>query len=234
MKKLCVLWMLLAALFVSAAGAAQDEGVIVQRSCNIVPSGEYYLVHCFAQVHNNTDQVICLDQGTFELHNGEQLLSSNEVSQIWPYFIGPGEDGYLFDIVAFEPTEDGAAVMPTVTGIVYDIEYMTVDQAYDNYDLITQYEIEKDETGEAVTVVCEITNPTQIDAFDLTVAYGLYTDTGMMLYADGMTLKNVGIPAGGTTLVRFAIDRVFLEQWKSFGAEPAQAAVTAVFRKDED
>ena len=29
------------------------------------------------------------------LQSGETLLSTSEVSQIWPYFLSPGEDGYL-------------------------------------------------------------------------------------------------------------------------------------------
>ena len=93
----------LAALLCAAAlgGMAEGEGVVSQVSCSIVPSGDYYLVYCFAQVHNASDEVICLEEGMLSLMNGEQLLSTSDVSQIWPYFLSPGEDGYLFDIVAF-------------------------------------------------------------------------------------------------------------------------------------
>ena len=81
------------ALTLPTCALGDSEGVIVQSSCNIVQSGDYYLAYCFAQVHNNASTVICLDQGTFDLQSGETLLSTSEVSQIWPYFLSPGEDG---------------------------------------------------------------------------------------------------------------------------------------------
>ena len=43
-----------------------------------------------------------------------------------------------------------------------------------------------------------------------------------MVYADGTTLQDVGIPAGGTVLVRFDVDEAFVTQWQSYGAMPTQ------------
>ena len=82
----------LAALALWPCALADDEGVVVQSSCNIVQSGDYYLVYCYAQVHNQSDQIICLEQGTLELRNGDQLVAEAQVTQLWPYFVGPGED----------------------------------------------------------------------------------------------------------------------------------------------
>lgn len=64
------------ALTLPTCALGDSEGVIVQSSCNIVQSGDYYLAYCFAQVHNNASTVICLDQGTFDLQSGETLLST--------------------------------------------------------------------------------------------------------------------------------------------------------------
>lgn len=233
MKKLMTALALCLLLAIGGTGLADSEGVIVQSACNIMQSGEYYLVYCFAQVHNNSDQVICLEQGAFELHNGEQLLATEEVSSLWPYFINPGEDGFLFDIVTFEP-QDGVPVVPNVTAINYNVVYMTVDQAHAGYDLSAVSEIELDEATGSVTVRCELTNTTDMDAFDPTVAIGLYTEEGSMIYADGVTLKGVGIPAGGTTLVRFTVEEAFVSQWQGYGVAPTQAYINASFRLDED
>ena len=226
----------LAALMLFAlcgVGFATNEGTIVQSSCNIVKSGDYYLVYCYAQVHNNSDQIICLDRGTFQLSSGEQLLYSSEVSQLWPYFIAPGQDGYLFDIASFEPNEDGV-VVPNVTGIHFNNTYMTIDQAYAGQDLIIEAQLENGVGENDCDVICKITNPTQMDAYDATLAFGLYTDGGALLYADGRTLDDVGIPAGGTVLVRFELDELFVEQWKSYGASPSEVRATAMFRGNED
>lgn len=217
----------------AACAQADTEGRIVQSSCSIVRSGEYYLVYCFAQVHNDSNEVICLEQGTFELHDGEQSLVSAEISRMWPSFIAPGEDGYYFDVVTFEPDESGSAVMPAVSGIDYNAVYSTVDMAYANYDLSAVTTVEQDAVGH-VTVVCELTNGTDLLAFEPTIAFGLYTDSGAMIYADGRTIQGVGIPAGGTIVVRFSVDSVFVNQWKQYGVSIAEARVNAVFRVDED
>lgn len=234
MKKLMLLFALAAQLLCAAAGLADAEGVIVQSSCNIMPSGEYYLVYTFAQVHNNSSEIICLDQGSFELHNGEQILSSQRVTNMWPYFLNPGEDGYFFDIVSFEPGEDGAAVVPNVTAIDYNVTYMTVNEAFGSHDLSAVSQIVEDEKQGSLSVICQITNTTDMVAYDPVVSFGLYTDGGQMIYADGMPLTGVGIPAGATVLARFTVEEAFVSQWKSFGAAPTQVHVNASFRVESD
>jgi len=233
MKRIFLAWLLAMMLLVVPAIAEEEPGVVVQSSCNIVQSGDYYLVYCFAQVHNNSDQVICLDEGTYQLSNGEQLLAIDEVSQLWPYFLAPGEDGFLFDIVSFEPNEDGV-VVPTVTGLHYQIKYMTIDPSYAGTQLETQAQILMDERSGEMSVVCEISNPTDMDAYDAAVAFGLYTDGGQMVYADGMNLKDMGIPAGGKVLARFDVDDALVEQWRSYNALPAHVRTNAMFRNNED
>ena len=113
------------------------------------------------------------------------------------------------------------------------VTYLPVDNAYASYDLSAVSEIVQDASGD-VSVVCRLTNSTDMDAYNPTVALGLYTDDGTMVYADGTTLQDVGIPAGGTVLVRFDVDDVFVKQWQSYGAMPTQANTNASFRKDED
>ena len=94
--------------------------------------------------------------------------------------------------------------------------------------------IETDATTGEMMVICEIDNPTQMDAFDPTVTFGLYTAGGDLIYADGATQQSVGIPAGGKMMVRFFVDKAFVEQWRSYQALPASARVSASFRVDED
>ena len=227
----CVL-LALAALALWSCALADDEGVIVQSSCNIVQSGDYYLVYCYAQVHNQSDQIICLEEGTLELRNGEQLVADAEVTQMWPYFVNPGEDGYLVNVVAFEPNEDGV-VVPTISWLEYFVQYMTVDTQFAGEKLQCASRLERDADG-SLYVICELQNPTQIPAYDPSVTFGLYTENGAMIYADGRTLQGVGVPAGGTTLARFMVDAIFLDQWDSYGASPAQVQAKAIFRNDAD
>ena len=215
------------------AALADSEGTVVQASCSVVKSGAYHLVYCYGQIHNNTNQIICLERGTFELQSGEQSLVSQDVDQIWPYFINPGEDGYVFDMVAFEPDESGNPVMPQITGLSYDITYMTVDEKFAAKDLSAVAEIEQD-AGGGLTVVCTLTNDNDEAAYDPTVAFALYTDGGAMVYADGMTLRNVGLPAGETMLMRFPVDDAIAEQWTTYGANITGVQVNASFSSGTD
>lgn len=229
-------WMLVClmlALGFCTGALAQDEGVVVQSSCNIIQSGEYYLVYCFAQVHNNSEQIICLDEGALHISDGDQLLAAEPVSQLWPYFLAPGEDGFLFDIVSFEPGENGP-VLPNITALTYQLTYMTIDPVYAGDQLETQARVDVDELGGEMYVVCEVTNTTDTDAYDPTIAFGLYTGAGQMVYTDGRNLTGVGIPAGGTVLVRFEVDKALADQWQSYGASPEHVRTNAMFRSNED
>lgn len=231
-------WMLAAALvaatmLLAAPCAAENEGVITQSACSIVRSGEAYHVYCFAQIRNDSDQIICLDEGELELHNGDQLLASQRVTQLWPYFLEPGQEGYLVDVVVFEPNEDGV-VLPSVTGLTYDLAYMDIDPLFAGQALYTGARLERSGHGSKATLICEVTNPTQEEIYHPTIAFGLYSDVGQLLYADGTTLYDVGIPAGGKVLVRFDVDEEFVTQWNSYGIDAAQAHVYAMYRSETD
>lgn len=212
---------------------ADSEGAIVQSSCSVVPSGDYYLVYCYAQIHNNSDMNICLEQGMFELKNGDTVLASQDVTHIWPNMIAPGEDGYIFDVVAFEPDENGQPVVPQVTGLEYIVQYMTVEDEFSSLDLDVAAEIERDARG-GMTVVCTVKNGTDMEAVNPTVAFGLYTDGGAMVYADGLTLYNVGIPAGQTLRMCFDVDEEISGQWDTYGANVNQVQAVGSFRDGTD
>lgn len=219
------------ALLMTAAGAAAQEAAVTQVSCSIVQSEDYYLVYCYGLVHNNTDETIFLNSGKLNLINGDQLLAEQEVSKLWPYFIAPGEEGYLYDVVVFEPNEDGV-VVPSVTGVEYQLDCGSIDAAYSSIALETAVRVEQDQQM-GYQIVCELSNNTAVDAFDPTVAIGLYAG-GNLIYADGLTMQDVGVPAGGRTLLRFEVDDAFIEQWSGYGVTPEEVKVSASFRADED
>lgn len=232
MRKALVALLVLFALFAQAAAEEEKPlASVAQSACSIVQSGDYYLVYCFAQVHNDTDQILCLDQGVFELLNGDELLAVQEIDQLWPYFLDPGQDGYFFDVVAFEPDEDGP-VLPTVTGLQYNVEYMTIDPQFANIPLECEASFERVTGG--YDVVCRLSNPTQADVYSPSVTFAMYMEGGALLYADGVTLQDVGIPAGGQTLARFHVDQAFAEQWENYGALPATVRAAASYREEMD
>jgi len=227
MKKMLAMILLMMLAVLPMAAARGEDGTIVQSSCSIVESGEHYLVYCFAQVHNNTDQALCLDEGTFRLIGGEETIAADEVSNLWPYFLAPGTDGYLFDIIQFDS-------MPQVTGLEYDIRYLTINPAYAGEAMETSARVELDDESGALSVVCELNNPGQTDAYDPVIAMGLYTDAGQLIYADGRNLQDVGVPAGSKLLVCFDVEYMLTEQWSSYGAVPTQVRAATMYRTGSD
>ena len=141
--------------------------------------------------------------------------------------MAPGEDGYLFDIVPFEQ-------MPQVTGIQYDIGYLSIDPAYAGESLETAAHVELDDDSGLMSVVCEIANASAMEAYDPTIVVGLYTDAGQLVYADGRTVKDVGIPADGRLMVRFDVESTLVEQWMEYNALPTQVRASARFSKGSD
>ena len=49
-----------------------------------------------------------------------------------------------------------------------------------------------------------------------------------------MRLQDIGIPAGGSVMVRFDIEEELTEQWRSYDALPTQVRAGAMFSANED
>ena len=79
----------------------------------------------------------------------------------------------------------------------------------------------------SLAVLLHLSNPHKEEAWSPTMAFGLYTEGGALLYCDGRTLENVGIPSGGGMTVRFDVSRSFAERWAEYGADPAEVRATA-------
>ncbi len=216
-----------AALLALAAAlpALADPGAnVIQSSCSIMEADNSFIVYCYAQVYNGTSNVVCMEKGSFELRSGDDMLVSGSVEQMTPYFLKPGESGYLYDAAVLDRAE-GEGV-PSITGLSYNINYYTVDDAFANRDLVVTGEQQREPDG-SLAVLLRVQNPLEEEAWSPTLAFGLYTEGGALLYCDGRTLENVGIPAGGEMTVRFDISKLFAERWAEYGADPAQVKATA-------
>ena len=218
---------IVAALLALAAAlpALADPGAnVIQSSCSIMEADNSFIVYCYAQVYNGTSNVVCMEKGSFELRSGDDMLVSGSVEQMTPYFLKPGESGYLYDAAVLDRAE-GEGV-PSITGLSYNINYYTVDDAFANRDLVVTGEQQREPDG-SLAVLLRVQNPLEEEAWSPTLAFGLYTEGGALLYCDGRTLENVGIPAGGEMTVRFDISKLFAERWAEYGADPAQVKATA-------
>ena len=229
-KKTIILFFLL--LF-PALALCEGELTVLQSSCSIVSYGEVYRVHCFAQVHNYSDQVVGMQTGSFRVMNGETVIAEEEVDRLWPYFLGPGEDGYVFGTAVFNPDENGNPVVPSVTGLNYTFETMEVRSGTANQQLFAQAEIERMGSGSCL-VTCTVENTGEITAYNPVIAFGLYTGSGTMIYADGKQLEQIGIVPGSSIVIRFPISLQLTKQWDDYGVTPDEIKLSASYRADED
>ena len=217
MKRRILAAMLL--MLVAALPVPADEGAsVIQSSCSIMEADNSFIVYCYAQVYNSTRNVVCMEEGSFELRSGDEILVTGSVEQMTPYFLKPGETAYLYDAAVMDWTEGEG--IPYITGLSYNITYYTVDDAFANRDLVVTGEQQREPDG-ALAVLLRVQNPLEEEAWNPTLAFGLFTEGGALLYCDGRTLENVGIPAGGEVTVRFDVSRLFTERWAEYGADPA-------------
>ena len=215
-------------LALSRPGLADEQAALAQTSCSILQAGDSWIVYCYAQVVNGTDSTLCLEQGDFEVLSGDGVLGSGTVEQLSPYFLGPGEEGYLFDALVLEDAADA----PQVTGLSYDLQYLTVDPLYSSRSLPITAELLAGEDG--LTAELTIENDQEATVWSPALAFGLFTEGGSLLFADGRTLENVGVPSGAEAIVRFDIAPALLERWAEFGAEPAEVRASCAFGGDDD
>ena len=227
-------FLVLCLLLVGGAVALADAGgTVIQTSCSIIQGEDSWLVYCYAEVYNSTENVLCLEEGSFDLFSGDQILATGEVTQMYPFFLGPYEHGYFFDMVVFEPDENGNLLTPNVTRIAYDVEYMTIDSVYASRLLSTDAKLNRLDTG-SLEVEIEVENITEETVYSPVVAYSLCTSGGAMIYADGISLANIGIPSGDSVLVRFEVAKAFVNQWEAYGALPTEVNPIASFQGNED
>ncbi len=218
----------LAAALLLAGTACADGGMVAQSSCSVLDTEGGHLVTCYAEVVNVSGDVICLEEGTYDLLSGDEVLAAGQVQPIMPYFLAPGERGYLCDAALVENE-----TMPPITALRYDVEYLTIDGRYAPTALLcTPERMEREDGG--LTVELLLRNETDETAWSPAVSYGLYSGSGALLYADGRTLDGTGIPPGGSLRVRFTVLGALLERWDGFGAPPEEIHASACFGGDED
>ncbi|MBR1709378.1 MAG: hypothetical protein IJ719_11180 [Clostridia bacterium] len=224
---------LAAFLMVSFMASAEDTIRVVQTACNILVYGDECQVFCCAQVHNDTNRILGIESGTVRLLYEDTVVAEEEVERLWPYFLDPGGDGYLFQLIRFLPDAQGNPVIPAITGVIYDLNTMNVPATMQNQMLESTLEIERTQNG-GYAIVVSAKNAGEETVWDTMITYGLYTSGGSLLYADGESFDQMGISPGSQLEKRFSINSQIVAQWENYGVEPAEFRVFAYYRSDTD
>ena len=220
-------------VFVPVSVRTEDELSVVQSAVSIIPYGDTYRVYCFAQVHNDSQMIQGMSSGVFRLYNGETVIAEEEVDRLWPYYLEPGQSGYVFGTAVFNPDENGNPVMPYVTRLVYTFETMEMTVSANSDSLYAEGTIERTGSG-GYLLTMTVENTGESMARNPVVAFGLYTQSGAMIYADGRQLEQIGIAPGSTIELRFPVGLQLAKQWDDYGVSPDEIIITASYREDED
>ena len=214
-----------------APAMAENELSIVQSSISIVRQEAGWLLSCYAEVRNDSAQVVALEEGHFSLTAQGGPLANGAVGSLMPYFLSPGQIGYLRDTVQIPPLEGDE--QPLVTGLSYALTALPVDSALQSEGLSVRMERMERENG-GLLVELRLQNTTASPIWNPTLAWGLYASGGALLYADGRTLGNIALPGGDETIVRFDVPAAYVDRWDEYGAEPAEVRAMASYGGDED
>jgi len=220
-------------LMLLPAGIASASLNVVQTSCNILMGEDECRIVCCAQVHNDSDHLAGLEHGFFRLINGEEVIAEEGIRRIWPYFLDPGGDGYVFETVTFYPDEDGHLEAPAITGVTFELNDMNVPLTVENNRLNTEMHIERTET-DGYIMACTLKNDAMETAWNPQVSFGLYTEDGLLLFADGKSLDNIGISGGNQIEIQFIVNPQIVAQWGEYGVEPAEVRVAGYYRQETD
>lgn len=116
---------------------------------------------------------------------------------------------------------------------------LTITQGEDAYYANTRYDAQTKlalnvEDGWSVRnyLYASVTNNTDDTVYDLEAAFALRDEDGSIIYVDDKTCYDLGIPSGGSVIVRLDIPDEFMEYYEANGIKPAAVDVIA-FTEEE-
>jgi hypothetical protein len=179
----------------------------------------YATVEVYAEIENTGDRDIEFSSGVVELFDADgNTVASTDYLYSYPPVLAPGDKGYASAVLYMEEgiaAADIADYSITVLGknattqvIRYESEgtYLAdVEEQYWTYDY----------------VVAEIKNETDDPAYNFYCAYVIKDEAGDVLHFTYTSAYDVGIPAGGSILMRLTVPDYVIERFAEQGVSPA-------------
>ncbi len=182
-------------------------------------------VEVYAEVENTGDKPVEFSAGLVELFDADgNTIDSTDYVYCYPAVLAPGEKGYIYVSMYPENAATAAEVADyvlTVTGKGSSGETKLL-KAMGTYEPGVQ-----DGYWTYNYMTAEITNETDAPTYDFYCVYALKDAEGQLLYTNYSSTYSIGIPAGGTVLMRVTLPDDTLAYFDANGLVPASADAIA-------
>lgn len=212
--------LVLALVLLLGCNGALAAGKLTVNQETYVPVNQYsYYGYVFAEVENTGDKPIEYGNGIFEILNADgDPMESDDVYNVYPAILAPGEVGYAFSyesVDAAESLEDISDYTLTLSG------KSTKDEPTARLKTTAESGmVDNGWGGEEYQVALYLTNDGSKTLSNVGGAYGLYDANGTLLYAGEISAYRVAIPANQTLIFYDSISDAFIEKWQKEDTMP--------------
>lgn len=224
MKKMLALALSLCLLLSAVPALAAGQLTITQSTYTPAKPSSTLYAYVYAEVTNTGDAPINAVNGVYQVLGADgSVISDNKVYKAYPAILGPGETGFIHEYVSIRDAEGPEAVPGYV--LTMDGE-STTNNPYTYFPATGVVEEVPYWFSTAYLVTVTITNNTDETLYEPAMSFGLYDANGKLLYADNQPLNGLGIPAGNSLEVLFAVDE-FVDIWKANDTIPVTVKALA-------
>ena len=232
MKKFFIL--LLALLLLCSTALADASLQVVNTMYQIIPYYDSAIGVYYAEVVNNGDTLICLDdeRSRVEVMDSEgNVVLSEEIWNTTPAVLAPGETGYVVPFRMYMDEVDVSALTDYAIHLYAEEATYFDPTAYLPVDGISaEFRVETDDWGDAVTTLyTTFTNTSDQVAYNFNFVLGVYDEGGALIYTCDASTFDVGVPVGESVIVRSKIDEVITSYWAENGIVPASVNVIGYY-----
>lgn len=232
MKKRIV-GMLVALIMICGILPAYAAGGIdtTEETWYVVSHSDDYRVYYYAVVTNTSDEPEEINDLLFEIKDsGETSIESTSKFKLYPEILEPGQSGWL--VISQDVKDiDSRSVIDhyalTITSKKNDDEAVRLLTAGAEY-------LEEDEDENEDVLRATVTNSGADNVFEITAAVAARDAEGKLLYVASAATKDIGLPAGGSLLIRSEIKSDIVDALEDAGVEVASAEAVAYTVEDLD
>lgn len=188
-----------------------------------------------AEVENKSDQVASVNEATLQVLDaaGAEVGVISLYSSV-PMYVQPGEKAFIttgYSSLSAEQIEQVTSWQLTIQGVVaeYPEEYPLLDITSETQEEVVVTDYFAGTEGKQLSLVHTITNNQEYPVYDARTFTVVRDASGKAVAFDEQTVMFVGIPAGGSILMKGTIAAGLVEALEAAGMAPATVEAIAYY-----